>query len=277
MKAGIKNKILQPRIMAIVLISLILCVVAVVYGVLFAAITPRQRYVISAILRGESENFVLASDVRASRTNMIFSLYNSTDVDINYGAYWELARLRFGRWRPVSHIRGINRGIPDIAYIFQAGETRQYNITWDWLFGELQNGRYMFIRRYLNEYALIEFEIDASTNQQPLEDTFITPPPSTGSPAPMVHIDGRIYNRCPIHGAAPVRLDDSFTFIGEVTSYSWLFLDVTENLQSNSNHLLGARLYQSGEDLIVMLNNYYMLYRFTDSYIEGWQAASILP
>jgi len=93
---------------------------------------------------------------------------------------------------------------------------------------------------------------------------------SLGSPAPMVHIDGRIYNRCPIHGAAPVRLDDSYIFIGEVTSYSWLFLDVTENLQSNSGHLIGARLYLSGEDLIIILNNYYMLYRFTGLYVQGW-------
>ena len=105
-----------------------------------------------------------------------------------------------------------------------------------------------------------------------IEGGLVTPSPG-GSPAPMVHVDGRIYNRCPIHGARPVFLDETFEFIGEVTSYSWLFRDVTENLQGNSASMLGARLYKSGEDedlIAVVINEFRMFYRFTGDYIEGW-------
>ena len=279
MEAHTSKKRLRPKI-AVIIIMFIAGVSAVAYGLRLSDIQfrPRQRFITTAIRSGESESIVLASDVIVSRTDMIFTLHSNKDDYCNYGAYWELARRRFGRWRPVSQLRG-GRAVPDIAYIFPPGETKQYHIGWRWLFGELSNGTYMFIRRHCDVYVLIEFTVDSSTIQRLPEEIIIeTPPPGTpapvpGSPAPMVHIDGRIYNRCQIHGRAPVRLDDSFVFIGEVISYSWLFLDVTENLQSNSSHLLGARLYQSGEDLVVVLNNYHMLYRFADLYVAGWPSS----
>ena len=115
--------------------------------------------------------------------------------------------------------------------------------------------------------------IAANTAQNGNERDTLPPP---GQPAPMVHIAGRIFNRCPEHGRAVVRLDDTFEFVGEIESYSWLFQDVTENFQTNSSHLIGARLYWSekNDELIVEINDYKMLYRFIGEYVKGWPQPS---
>ena len=164
MDDGMEKKRVQSRIATLLLVILMLCagIVAMAYGLHLSEIEffPRQRWVRSAIRSGESTHIILASDVAASRANIEFSLYNAGD-DTWYGAHWELAHLRFGRWRPVPWMRGIGRAIPGIQYTLAAGETMQYRIRWDYLFGELRNGRYMFIREYAYEFVLIEFTVDA--------------------------------------------------------------------------------------------------------------------
>jgi len=156
------KKRLRPKILIIALIATVFSIVVIAYGLWIAAISPRHRWITPAIRSGGSENIV-TSEISVSRTGLAFSLYNSTDEDTTYGEFWELVRWRFGRWHPVSH-RGVNRFMSEVALSFPSGAINQYHIEWDWLFGELQNGRYMFIRKYFNDYLLIEFTIDADTS-----------------------------------------------------------------------------------------------------------------
>jgi len=154
-------KSLKQRIALIMFVALVL--ITMVMGLWFEVVSPRQRWISSAIRSGESIDITLASEVSVSRSCIAFSLHNSTDENISYGPYWELAQWRLGRWRPVPYVRGVYRLIPQVGILFFPNEIRHYHIEWNWLFGELLNGRYMFMREYSGEYVLFEFTISTDT------------------------------------------------------------------------------------------------------------------
>jgi hypothetical protein len=104
-----------------------------------------------------------------SSTSISFSLENRTDMDFYYGAPWDLACYSDGIWVPVQHLPGRGGGAwHDLLYSLQSGKTEQFDVNWEWRFGELPPGRYMYILSgYFGEYkpdreviyATVEFTI----------------------------------------------------------------------------------------------------------------------
>ncbi|MCL2225401.1 MAG: hypothetical protein FWB96_10600 [Defluviitaleaceae bacterium] len=97
-------------------------------------------------------------------------------------------------------------------------------------------------------------------------DQNIPPPP--GLPAPAIYVDGRIYFIYGLWGAARRLLDDTYSHIGEVAdSVQWI-QDATENLQTNTPDYVGAKLYHSGDNLILVVDGQYTLFRFTGERLD---------
>jgi len=97
-----------------------------------------------------------------------------------------------------------------------------------------------------------------------------TTTPSPGLPAPLFHIDGRIYGLYGRWGGASNLFDDTYVYIGTIPSYAYLFQNVTDNFQSNDPHLVGAKLYQSDENIILVSNGVYSLHRFIGEELDCW-------
>jgi len=132
---------------------------------------------IAAAVQSLGDQIVLVGDVITSRTGISFSLENRTDFEFFYGSPWDLAYYENGSWRPVPHLPGSGGGMwTSEGMSLQGGGLQRYRQNWDWHFGELPPGRYMFIRdgslgEWTNDgwsseqervYALVEFTITAS-------------------------------------------------------------------------------------------------------------------
>jgi len=104
-----------------------------------------------------------------NNTSILFSLENRTDMVFYYGAHWDMAYYSDERWIPVQHLPGMGGGAwNDILYSIQSGSTEQFEASWEWRFGELPPGRYVYIiDGYFGEYrpdhevvyATVEFTI----------------------------------------------------------------------------------------------------------------------
>lgn len=139
------------------------------------AVTPEMQLAreesIRAAVAGGNE-IVLVSDVDISRTGIEFSLENTTTQMFTYGAPWDLARYENGNWLPMPNLPGTGGAWTLEAYMLQGGGIQQYRIGFDWRFGTLEPGRYMFIRDgWLGDwqpdggrvYAIVEFEVTETT------------------------------------------------------------------------------------------------------------------
>ena len=148
--------------------------IATVFILIFTSCMPdgRVEYIATAT-SSLGNQIVLVSEVEVSRTEIAFSLKNTTDMEFNYGEPWDLAHYENGRWRPVPHLPGVGgAGWTSIGFSLQGGGIQQYRQHFEWHFGILPPGRYMFIREgRLNSrspgqqhvYVLVEFEITANT------------------------------------------------------------------------------------------------------------------
>jgi len=133
----------------------------------------RAAYISSA-LEHSGWQIALVGDVEVSRTGISFSLQNRTDLEFNYGAAWELAYYSGGDWLPVPHLpQEIEWAWSGIGFSLQSGEVQEYHPSFEWLMGELANGRYMLIKDgWLGEwpggervYVLVEFFVSAETRR----------------------------------------------------------------------------------------------------------------
>ena len=122
------------------------------------------------------------NEVNVSQTGIEFTLKNTTEYHFKYGSPFDLAVFEEGEWQPVKKLDGLgNVAWTSIGFSLQPGGILQEQLSWDWLFGALGPGRYMFIREgYLITteeseqggwaypsreifYALVEFEIKADS------------------------------------------------------------------------------------------------------------------
>jgi len=134
-----------------------------------------------------ADRITLVGSVDISRTGIAFALENRTEEEFMYGSHWDLAYFHNGAWHPVTHLPGVGGGAwTGEGFLIQSGGIQQYRINFEWHFGELSPGRYMFIRDgWLGEwspdspgtYALVEFEITETTPQSlPSEEERELPP-----------------------------------------------------------------------------------------------------
>jgi len=142
---------------------------------------PRQFRILGAPDNiTSSEIILLASETEVSRTGIRFQVENQSTINFHYSYPWELAQFVDERWNPAPFLPGIDSTsfvFPLIKHLLLAEETNESNINWDWLFGELPPGRYMFIRYYDSpelgpvyqwpregrEFLTVEFVIDEYT------------------------------------------------------------------------------------------------------------------
>jgi len=137
-------------------------------------VSPQREIYVASVLAGElSQTIVLVGEVQVSRTAIAFYFYNRADKDYMYGRHWELAHYIDGGWQPVPHTPSyFHRALPSDAESIAGGDTKFEFHFFDFFFGELTPGRYMFIRSHWQsgrhrdrEYMLIEFMIDEDTPQ----------------------------------------------------------------------------------------------------------------
>ena len=141
--------------------------------ILKPAVTPemveQREAAIAAATQSNDDRITPVGNVIVSGMSIIFSLENRTDSDFYYGSQWDMAYYSDERWIPVQHLPGAGGGAwTSELYSLQSGETRQFEVNWEWRFGELPPGKYTYIQSgYFGEYkpehevvyATIEFVI----------------------------------------------------------------------------------------------------------------------
>lgn len=108
----------------------------------------RTAYIATAVA-APRDLIVHVGEVMASLTSIAFTFENRTGEEFNYGSPWDLAYFDYalGNWVPVEPLPGAGSlAWTDEGLSLQAGATQYERINWDWRFGELPPGRYMFIR-----------------------------------------------------------------------------------------------------------------------------------
>lgn len=147
----------------------------------------RQEYINFAI-QLPADRIVLVGDVEVSLTGIAFSLENRTDLGFNYGEPWELAYYADGHWMPVPYLPEVSDKIwVCIGFSLQSGGIQQYRQDWDWLFGELLPGRYMFIRDgWLGDWHPIQDRIYVRFEFHITEDSPVYLPPVSNDELPSI-------------------------------------------------------------------------------------------
>jgi len=97
-------------------------------------------------------------------------------------------------------------------------------------------------------------------------------PPTGWEPAPSIHVNGRIYTVYGRGNDVSELLDDSFAFVGVISSHRWSLIDPVVNLQANHPQTVGARLYLSDDYLITVYTcGFHSLYRFRGQIAKSWR------
>jgi len=115
----------------------------------------QREAAIASAMQSTDDRIVHVGGVVVNSTGIAFSLENRTDMDFNYGDPWDMAYFTNGRWIPVQHLPGKGGGVwNDILHTLPGGETRQFEVTWEWRFGECAPGRYTYILGgYFGDYT----------------------------------------------------------------------------------------------------------------------------
>ena len=126
------------------------------------------------IAGGSSTIIVLASEVAVSRTEVAFNTTNLSTQSFMHGLNYSLLVYDDG-WKHVPTITDA-LDIPAIGITIQGGEVIEDRFIFEWLHGELANGRYMIMRPHdedhmrpgaprVREMLMVEFIIDDNTPQ----------------------------------------------------------------------------------------------------------------
>ena len=136
----------------------------------------RQKHISFVTAGDTSEIITLASKVEVSRTEIAFGLHNFSDEEFMYGLGFELAKYVDGRWQPAPFAHDY-WAVSDIGLIIEGGDTLDELIQFTWIFGELEPGKYMFIRSHSpssrprdniivdidQEYLMVKFVVEENT------------------------------------------------------------------------------------------------------------------
>ena len=80
----------------------------------------------------------------------------------------------------------------------------------------------------------------------------------SGDLAPMVCINGILY-QCAGNQPDLAGKEDEFVFLGEIESWVDTSQEPTDNFQANDG-IIGAKVYQYGDDVVVLIDGQYWLY-----------------
>ena len=105
----------------------------------------RLQNITDAIYAAE-DRFMVVGEPLVSRTGIAFELINQADRDFFYGLQFDMAVYEDGEWLPIDFVPGYGGFWRQPLFTLHSGETKEYYVDWNWMFGELPPGRYMFIR-----------------------------------------------------------------------------------------------------------------------------------
>ena len=108
---------------------------------------------------------------------------------------------------------------------------------------------------------LILFLASCAANETSNDCTSYPNQSSEGDPFPIVYVDGRFYWLV-FWGVSQELLDDTFTFIGEISSHERLITVGDANLRTNVQGIIGSPIYRSGDNLIVVFDGIYIHFRY---------------
>ena len=167
-----KGRNMKPKKSIVpLIIFLVLLAVLILPFTGFGESLGRQASIFSALIGGQSQVIVLASDVDVSKTAIAFSVLNNVDKCFCNDFYIDLARNVGGLWLFVPRERSLF--FISMCFPIASGETRERFMEFEPWVGALPPGRYMFIDRFVpyerhrglgnREYLMVEFVIDEDT------------------------------------------------------------------------------------------------------------------
>lgn len=74
-----------------------------------------------------------------------FRISNHSSQELTYGDDFKLQRKENEKWKDVPYIID-NGAFNDIAYWIKAGDNKTIEVNWEWLYGKLEKGSYLFIK-----------------------------------------------------------------------------------------------------------------------------------
>lgn len=89
--------------------------------------------------------------------------------ELQTGEAYRLMALVDGTWKNVEELplpEGVDgRGWNSIAYLLPKGESREFEVDWNWIFGELPSGTYRFIKGFMDfrktaDYDTFEYWVE---------------------------------------------------------------------------------------------------------------------
>ena len=89
--------------------------------------------------------------------------------ELQTGEAYRLIALTDGTWKAVEELplpEGVDgRGFNSLAYLLPKGETREFDINWEWIFGELPSGTYRLIKEFMDfrktaDYDTFEYWVE---------------------------------------------------------------------------------------------------------------------
>jgi hypothetical protein len=77
---------------------------------------------------------------------------NKTNTEFTFGEAYVLEVNIDGNWYKVPIETEDNYGFIDIGYILPPNDTAEWSVEWDWLYGDLESGKYRIIKDVLDVY-----------------------------------------------------------------------------------------------------------------------------
>ncbi|MCT4686580.1 M56 family metallopeptidase [Vallitalea sp.] len=85
-----------------------------------------------------------------SSTSLTLVIKNNSSSQCTYGEYFWLEKKIDGNWYQVPVVIDGNYGFNDIGYDLASGEEREWQVDWDWLYGNLDTGEYRIVKDILD-------------------------------------------------------------------------------------------------------------------------------
>ena len=89
-------------------------------------------------------------DDTISATGITVVLKNNSDKECIYGEFFLLEQKFNNSWYEVPVIIDGNYGFNSIGYELSPGDSGEWEIDWDWLYGSLEAGQYRIIKDILD-------------------------------------------------------------------------------------------------------------------------------
>ncbi len=84
-----------------------------------------------------------------SPTGLTVIIKNDSEGEVTYGEPYELEKEINGAWYKVP-VLVEDYAFIEIAYVLQPGESNEWKVDWEWLYGSLEEGKYRIIKEVLN-------------------------------------------------------------------------------------------------------------------------------